>query len=50
MPSGNKPKRLDRAWAWRVGRRKRQLTEFLYGASRPRGKRPKAKAKKDVFA
>jgi hypothetical protein len=49
MPAGNKPKRLDRAWAWRVGRRKKELKELLYGKTRSRAKRPKVKVKTQSF-
>ena len=49
MPSGNKPKRFDRAWAWRVGRRKRKLKNFLKGTSRNRPRRPKVKVKKGTI-
>lgn len=49
MPSGNKPKRLDRARAWRVARRKRKLRDFLEGSGRGRARRPKIKVKKGTI-
>jgi len=49
MPSGNKPKRFDRARAWRVARRKRKLRAFLEGSSRNRKRRPKIKVKKGTI-